>query len=168
MRRLTILVPVALALVASAAGGGPPATPGLRDCTSIEVHRLGAHFVRAFDNGDIARLDRLFAADDGDGNAATPSFQWYSTGPPGARFGHAADDRSTLMRYFRARHKQGEWLKLVWMSHGGASNGYFDFGFHVHRQARDLRRPGTFEGKGAAICSERGVQMAVWSVGPRI
>jgi hypothetical protein len=168
MYRFAAVLALVGLFAATATAGNPPAAPGLRDCTSVEVHRLGARFVHAFDKGDGATLDRLFAADDGDHNAATPSFQWYSTGPPGTRFGRAADDRSTLMRYFRARHKQGEWLKLVWMSRGGASHGYFDFAFHVHRQARDLRRPGTFEGKGAAICSDRGAQIAVWSVGLRL
>jgi hypothetical protein len=169
MARLAALATIVLAFGGSAgAGGRPPAAPGLHDCTPAEAHRVAARFVHAFDHGEFGLLDRLFAADDGDGDAGTPSFQWYSTGAPGPRFGRAADDRSTLISYVRARHRQGEWLKLVWMSRGGASNGYFDFGFHVHRQARDLRRPGTFLGKGAAICSDHGAQLAVWSVGPRL
>ena len=77
-------------------------------------------------------------------------------------------DRSTLIRYFAARHRRGEQLRLVFMSRGGNSNGYFNFGFHIHRQARDLQRAGVFEGKGAAICSNAGAQLAVWSVGPRV
>ena len=49
---------------------------------------------------------------DHDGDAGTPSFQWYSTGKPGARFGRDAEDRSTLIPYFRARHRRGERFRL--------------------------------------------------------
>ena len=139
-----------------------------RDCAVAEGHRLVARFIRAFNAGASARLDALWAKDDHDGDAGTPSFQWYSTGKPGARFGREAANRSTLIRYFAARHRRGERLRLIYMSRGGNSNGYFDFVFHIHRQARDLRRPGVFEGKGAAICSHAGAQLAVWSVGPRV
>ena len=148
-----------------AAGNG-----AARDCGPKEARRLVSSFIRAFNTGDGARLDSLFAEDDGDGNSATPSFQWYSTGPPGQRYGAAADDRSSLIRYFAVRHEHGERLGLLSMSHGGSApgNGYFSFGFHIHRQARDLLRPGAFEGKGAAICVTGRPQIAVWSVGPRI
>jgi hypothetical protein len=141
-----------------------------RDCGSEEAHQLVMNFMRAFNVGNGARLDALFAHDDGDGNSATPSFQWYSTGKPGPRFGRAAENRSTLIPYLAARHKKGERLGLVWMSHGGSApgSGYFSFGFHIHRKARDLLRPGVFEGKGAAICVTGRPQIAVWSVGPRI
>jgi S1-C subfamily serine protease len=116
-----------------------------RDCSSDETHQLVLRFIRAFNAGKTARLDALFAEDDGDGNAATPSFQWYSTGPPGQRFGRIADDRSTLMHYFAMRHNHGERLRLLWMSHGGTApgKGYFDF----------------------AICLTGRPQIAVWSVG---
>src|SRR5438105_2284348 len=140
----------------------------IRDCTVPEAHQLVARFIRAFDAGARARLDALWAKDDHDGNAGTPSFQWYSIGKPGARAGREAEDRSTLIRYFAARHRRGEQFRLVFMSRGGNSNGYFNFGFHIHRQARDLQRPGVFEGKGAAICSNAGAQLAVWSVGRRV
>jgi hypothetical protein len=140
----------------------------VRDCAPDEVQTLVRQFVTAFNAGKVARLDKLFAKDDHDGDAATPSFQWYSTGPPGARAAPAAESRATLMRYFAARHRRGERLRLVWLSNGGPSNGYFSFGFHIHRAARDMRRPGTFEGKGAAICVTNRAQLAAWSVGRRI
>jgi len=148
-----------------AAGNG-----AARDCRPEEARRLVLSFIRAFNAGDGARLESLFAADDGDGDAATPSFQWYSTGPPGQRYGRAADDRSSLIRYFAVRHTHGERLGLLSMSHGGGApgSGYFSFGFHIHRQAHDLPRPGAFEGKGAATCVTGRPQIAVWSVGPRI
>jgi hypothetical protein len=161
------VLPVAgvIGSIGSAAARQPTA---VRDCSPEEAQQVVAHFTRAFNVGKIARLDNLFAKDDHDGDVATPSFQWYSTGPPGARFGRAAEKRSTLMRYFRKRHRQGERLYLLWMSRGGNDgDGYFSFGFHVRRQARGLR-PTAFEGKGAVICSNSAAQIAVWSVGPRL
>ena len=166
MKRTIVLVVAAISLSVPAASAPAPTT--IRDCTPDEVHSLVLRFIGAFNGGKIAQLDKLFAKDDHDGDSATPSFQWYSTGKPGARFGKEAENRATLMRYFAARHRRGERLRLVWMSGGGNAYGYFGFGFHLHRQARDLQRPGTFQGKGAAICSERGAQIAVWSVGRRI
>jgi hypothetical protein len=139
-----------------------------RDCTVAETHLLVARFIRAFNVGAGARLDALWAKDDHDGDAGTPSFQWYSTSKPGDRAGREAADRSTLIRYFAARHRRGERLRLVYMSTGGNANGYFHFAFQIHRRARDMRRPGVFEGKGAAICSRFGAQLAVWSVGSRV
>jgi hypothetical protein len=140
----------------------------VRDCTVAEVHQLVARFIRAFNAGASGQLGTLWAKDDHDGDAGTPSFQWYSTGKPGARLGREAEDRSTLIRYFQVRHRRGERLGLVSMSLGGNANGYFHFGFRIRRQARDMRRPGVFEGKGAAICSSARAQLAVWSVGPRV
>ena len=84
----------------------------MRDCTVPEVHQLVARFIRAFNAGTSGRLDALWAQDDHDGDAGTPSFQWYSTGKPGARFGRDAEDRSTLIPYFRARHRRGERFRL--------------------------------------------------------
>jgi hypothetical protein len=168
-RTILVVAVLAVGLWANAARStGVSARTAIRDCTPDEVHTLVLQFIAAFNAGKVARLDKLFAKDDHDGNAATPSFQWYSTGPPGARAGHVAENRSTLTRYFAARHRRGERLRLVWMSGGGPANGYFHFGFHIHRAARDMRRPGTFEGKGASICSGDRAQLAVWSVGPRI
>jgi hypothetical protein len=178
--RLTVATASAVAAALVCVGSGLTANQGqtrrhvsvsgkpIRDCTVPEVHQLVARFIRAFNAGTSGKLDALWAQDDHDGDAGTPSFQWYSTGKPGARFGPDAEDRSTLISYFRARHRRGERLRLVSMSRGGNANGYFHFGFHIRRRARDMRHPGVFEGKGAAICSSAGAQLAVWSIGPRL
>src|SRR2546421_4976895 len=118
-----------------------------RGCTVPEAHQLVARFIRAFDAGASRRLDALWAKDDHDGDAGTPSFQWYSTGKPGARAGREAEDRSTLIRYFAARHRRGEQLRLVFMSRGGNSNGYFNFGFHIHRQSTGFTAAGGIRGQ---------------------
>jgi hypothetical protein len=122
-------------------------------------------FTRAFNAGDIRKLDGLFARK---GIHGRPGFQWYSTGPPGARFGSVAENRSTLMSYFAARHRARERLKLLQLSGGNADdNAYADFGFQILRQARGLRAT-AFEGKGASICSRYGARIAVWSTGPSV
>src|SRR5919198_1217473 len=133
MKRVLVLGAAALTLVASSGGAAASVSTNttIRDCTPDEAHTLVLNFTRAFNAGKIARLDKLWAKDDHDGDAATPSFQWYSTGKPGARFGADADNRATLMRYFAARHRKGERLRLVWMSHGGNSYGYFEFAFQI-------------------------------------
>ena len=165
--RLAAVGVAALAVTTGYAGSVTPVRAAtVRDCTPQEVHQLVLQFIRAFNKGDSAQLDTLFAADDGDGDAGTPSFQWYSTDKPGRRLGSAADDRSTLIRYLAARHRLGERLQVLSMSRGNNSNGYFDFVFWIVRRARDL--PATkYEGKGAAICSGGAARIAVWSMARR-
>ena len=85
----------------------------------------------------------------------------------GARLGPAAYDRSTLMPYFRARHRAGEHLRLVRFRGGGNANGFSHFQFFIERRARALR-PTVYEGKGAAICAASGDTISVWSVGRRV
>jgi hypothetical protein len=127
------------------------------------VRTLVGRFFAGFAAGNTSRLDALFAADDGDGDAGTPSFQWYSTDGPGRRLGRAAADRATLMPYFASRHRLGERLRLIWLSRGVNANGYFHFQFKLVRQARDLR-PTRFDGKGAATCAGTRARIAVWSM----
>jgi hypothetical protein len=113
----------------------------------------------------MRKLDGLFARK---GSHGSPGFQWYSTGPPGARFGSAATNRSTLMSYFATRHRARERLKVLQLSGGNANdNAYADFAFHILRQARGLRAT-AFEGKGASICSRYGARIAVWAIGPPV
>ena len=80
------------------------------------------------------------------------------------RLGPAAYNRSTLIPYFRSRHRAGERLRLVRFRGNGNSNGYAHFGFAIERRARALR-PTVYEGKGAAICAASGDTISVWSIG---
>ena len=91
-------------------------------------------FVRAFNARNLPALDRAFSP--------AASFNWFSTDAPGSRLGPAAYDRSTLMPYFRARHRAGEQLRLVRFSGGGNSNGYAHFGLAIERRARTLPADG--------------------------
>jgi hypothetical protein len=153
------------AVAATAAHASSPQASRVRDCRPGEVKDGVVAFTRAFNAGDIRKLDGLFARK---GTHGRPGFQWYSTGPPGARFGSAATNRATLMSYFAARHRARERLKLLQLSGGNADdNAYADFAFHILRQARGLRAT-AFEGKGASICSRYGARIAVWAIGPTV
>jgi hypothetical protein len=154
MRRALPVV-VALALVPAALSAGE-LPPDVEQCAPGDARVVAERFVRAFNARNIPALDRVFAP--------AASFNWYSTGAPGKRLGRAAYDRSTLMAYFRARHRQGERLRLVWISLAGNSNGYGHFGFRVERRARALA-PTVYEGKGAIICATSGDTISVWSFG---
>lgn len=153
------------AVAATTAHASSPEASRVRDCRPGEVEHGVVAFTRAFNGGDLRRLDGLFARKGINGRAG---FQWYSTGPPGSRFGSAATNRSTLMSYFAARHRAGERLKLLQLSGGRADdNAYADFAFQILRQARGLRAT-AFEGKGASICSRYSARIAVWAVGPPV
>jgi hypothetical protein len=153
------------AVAATAAHASSPEARRVRDCRPGEVEHGVVAFTRAFNAGDIRKLDGLFARK---GTHGEPGFQWYSTGPPGARFGGAATNRSTLMSYFAARHRARERLTLLRLSGGNADdNAYADFAFQILRQARGLRAT-AFEGKGASICSRYGARIAIWAIGPPV
>jgi hypothetical protein len=154
--RFALAVVLALAL-APAAGSAATLPPDQQDCAAGEAQLLVQRFVRAFNARNLPTLERVFAP--------AASFNWFSTGAPGARLGPAAHDRSTLLPYFRARHRAGERLRLVRFSGGGNANGYSHFQFFIERRARALP-PKVYEGKGAAICAASGDTISVWSVGP--
>jgi hypothetical protein len=73
-------------------------------CTAGEVETLVQRFIDVFNRGDARALDLLFAQE--------PEFEWYSTDAPGERFTPVANDRPSLVPYFRDRHAAGEQLTL--------------------------------------------------------
>jgi hypothetical protein len=156
--RFALAVVLALALAPAAV---PAATlpPDQQACMPGEARLVVQRFVRAFNARDLPALDRVFSP--------ASSFNWFSTGRPGPRLGPAAYDRSTLLPYFRARHRAGERLRLVRFRGGGNANGYSHFQFFIERRARALT-PTVYEGKGAAICAAGGDTISVWSVGGRV
>jgi hypothetical protein len=153
---LAVVLTLALAPAATSAVTLPP---DQQDCAPGEAGQVVQRFVRAFNARDLPALDRVFAP--------AASFNWFSTGRPGPRLGPAAYDRSTLLSYFRARHRAGERLRLVRFRGGGNANGYSHFQFFIERRARALA-PTVYEGKGAAICAVSGDTISVWSVGRRV
>jgi hypothetical protein len=156
--RVALVAVLALLLVPAAVSGGE-LPPDVEDCAAGEAHAVVERFVRVFNARNIPALDRVFAP--------TPSFNWYSTGGPGVRLGPAAYNRSTLLPYFRARHRTGERLRLVRFQGGGNASGYSHFQFRIERRTRTLA-PTVYQGKGAAICAASGNTISVWSVGGRV
>jgi hypothetical protein len=128
-------------------------------CVAADVEALAGRFVDAFNRGDLAELDRVFAKE--------PEFDWYSTGAPGERLLPIAADRESLVPYFRDRHSRGERLALRTFRFNGNTRGVRTYGnveFTLMRQGDDLA-PTAYQGKGAALCyRSRPDAVIVWSM----
>lgn len=129
-------------------------------CTAGEVEALVARFIGAFNSGDLGALDDVFARE--------PEFEWYSTDAPGERFTPLANDRPSLVPYFRDRHALSEQLTLRSFTFNGNTTGsrtYGNFVYMLTRSAADLG-PTPYRGKGAAFCyRNRSDVIFVWSMG---
>ncbi len=112
--------------------------------------------MRAFNAGDQPALQRLWAR-------AGHGFAWYSTDAPGRRISPAAEDRSTLGRYFAERHGHQEALRLTSFQFNGNTAGYGNFQYELIRQANDLAAT-AYVGKGAAVCDTTPRTLGVWSM----
>jgi hypothetical protein len=129
-------------------------------CASAEVGSVVVRFVDAFNAGNLARLDRLFAR--------KPDFRWYATDAPGRRFFPISRDRAGLIHYFARRHGRGERLELRSLSINGNTDArpkpYGNFDYRLVRSADDLS-PTNYQGKGALHCyRSRQDAIIVWSM----
>ena len=104
--------------LASVASGSPTDAP---PCGRSPTR----HGFVAFDRGDYAKLDSLFAT--------KPDFQWYSSPPPGRRLGRAAGDRDTLIPYIRRRHARHDRLCLLTFHFTGRARHWSNFWFELRR-----------------------------------
>lgn len=90
---------------------------------------------------------------------------WYSV-TEGRRRHFVAYARRPLLRYFAARHRRHERLRLLELAVGPEGEGTAGFSFRVRRTARDLRSIGITNtvatGKGSVACG-RG-KIFVWSM----
>jgi hypothetical protein len=138
----------------------PFASPGGVRCDVATFRAAVAAFVRAFNRGDLPRLDRLFSR---------RNFVWYSSTAPGTRLLPDASSRASLIPYFRRRHSRGDRLTLLTYRFNGYERardlGHFELS--GRRRADDFRQGSWFpiEGKGALDCSKRPVTIAVMSLG---
>jgi hypothetical protein len=150
---------VALVAVLASAMFLPISRANARACTPSQVHSAFSSFVSAFDGGDSAGLDKLFA---GPG-----SFVWYSSSPPGRRFSPRAERRDTLIAYFRSRHAAHDRIRILSFQFNGNSAAVGNFEYRLRRSARDFREGAWFviSGKGAALCKGTQVRFVVMSVG---
>lgn len=141
---------VALALCASVAR-----TSSGVAAAGCDARPVVEEFTAALNQGDLARLDQLFARD-GEG------WNWYSVGDrAGQRLAPASHVRDTLSGYFASRVAQHERLSLINIDENG--NGHF--GLLLTRRADDLRdgEPVQRAGKGWVSCSTG--KIGVWSLG---
>lgn len=152
-RRLALgLTVVALATPLIALAAEPAARPGAVSCSARSIVD---EFVAAMDQGDLDRLDSLFAGE-------SEGWAWYSVADrSGQRLGVAARKRATLRAYFAERVRKHEQLRVVEFRESTSGN----FTFVVHRRADDLFGGGQVLrlGKGRVLC-EAG-QVGVWSLG---
>jgi hypothetical protein len=148
--------PLAFLLAAALIPASPSAATG-ESCDERGTRELVTRFISAFNRGDVKTLDRLFARGTG--------WQWYAVGTaPGKRIQAAAYNRGTLVKYFRARHRQRERLVLVSFQYNGWSSGYAHFEYQLLRRAADMRKPvpRTYAGRGAVSCWAG--RLAIWSM----
>jgi hypothetical protein len=158
--RTALAFAVVLAVAAVAAGEATPfvrvPATAARDCTSAESRAAFDAVLATFNAGDVQNLDHVIEP--------APSFVWFSDSGAGRRLGDDSKDRTTLAQYFKQRRAQRDRLSVVSWRGGGNANGYSHFQFFLNRSSRD-ELPSRYEGKGAAICSDDGNRVAVWSMG---
>lgn len=134
--------------VASARSGG---------CTASATEMLVRTFVRRYDRADVAAADRLWAHE--------PYFQWFSSGPPGARLGASAYNRATLAHYFRSRARVHERLRITELHAGfDPQRNIVNFSGKLVRNTADLAAGPPHDFKGAAACANGGPILIVWSM----
>jgi hypothetical protein len=126
-------------------------------CTPDGVRQIVERFTDAFNRGDLANLDQL---------VSDQRFGWYSTDAPGQRFNAEASDRSTLMAYFAARHRQHERLVLQSVDVTFTNPGAAGFVFRLTRSADDGLPPTAYEGKGEVQCAVQASTLTVWAMAP--
>ena len=145
-------------LVAAAFFAASPTTAAGESCDERGTRELVSRFISAFNRGDVKRLDRLFARG--------MWWRWYAVGTaPGKRIQKAAYNRTTLIKYFGARHRKHERLELLSFQYVGRWDGYGHFQYELWRSADDMRTPAprTYVGRGAVSCWAG--RLAVWGMG---
>ena len=126
-------------------------------CTAVTTKALVQKFVRSYDRGQVAVIDRLWARE--------PYFQWFSTRAPGARLGPAAYNRSTLASYFRARMRARENLRVIKLGAGyDPKRNIVNFAGKLVRSADDLPAGAPQDFKGAVQCGLEQPLLIVWSM----
>ena len=160
---LMLVVAVALpgAVVATSVGsdgaGSSPEGSVRRACTADATKGLVRAFVRGYDHGQVKAIERMWAH--------VPRFQWFSAGPPGARLGQRAYDRSTLVAYFRSRVRAKEQIRLTQLVAGyDSTRDIVNFSGKLVRSAKGIRPRGPKDFKGAADCLSGRPLLIGWSM----
>ena len=130
---------------------------GADRCDPAETNAVVERFIAAFNAGDLAVLDRVFAPEG--------RFRWYSVDAPGERLRSESLRRSTLVGYFAERHARRERLALRSWRFNGRRGSLGHFEFRLTRRATDLD-PMPYAGKGAIDCGLRPRAIVVLAMGP--
>lgn len=177
MRLVAISVVLAIGLAGCGSDGGSPASganepkesasaatlqgPALGSgaCGKPKARRAFTSFLRAFNRGDYAALDSLFAAQ--------PAFAWFSSNDPGTRLRKRAERRDTLVAYFRWRHFEHDRLRLAYLTVNTGAPHSTGLGFELRRSAADLRDGEwlAVSGKAGLTCHEGRPKFLVISLG---
>lgn len=75
------------------------------DCDAAEARAMLDAYVFAFNQGRYDALNNLIAPE--------PMFVWHAVAPPRGRTAPRSSDRTTLSRYFKARHSKREVLRIT-------------------------------------------------------
>ena len=151
---------LALAAVAAALNAAGSASGARTPCDEPASRAAFGAFLTAFNRGDAATLDGLFAP--------AGQFGWYSSAPPKGRVQQASRNRATLAAYFRSRHARDEKLGLVKFNYASAQprSGATVANFNgiLTRRAADvpMRKRGF---KAALRCTDTERQFVVVSIG---
>lgn len=138
----------------------PFASQGGVRCDVTAVRSTLGAFVRAYNRGDVRRLDRLFSRE---------GFAWYFATGPSRELRGAKQNRRSLITYFRERHRHGDRLALGKYRFNGydraRDRGHFELA--GRRRADDFHdgRWSTMVGKGALDCSRPPAALALLLVG---
>jgi len=142
----------ALLALATLAAAAAVATSDHGAAATCSARPVVDAFVGAFNRGDLAAADDLFARE-GEG------WVWYfSNDRSGRRLGPAASRRDTLRGYLAERIRRHETFRLLRFEEGGDGN----FTFLLRRRADDLRAVERV-GKGWVSCSTG--KIGVWGIG---
>lgn len=159
--RVLVVIGATVAFVGCASsassGAGSSAEQARGSCTADATKVLVRAFVRGYDNGELRRINRMWAKE--------PRFQWFSAGPPGARLGERAYDRTTLTSYFRSRAQAQERIRLTKLNAAyDPARGIVNFNGKLVRSAKGTRPQGPKDFKGAADCLSGRPILIVWSM----
>jgi ketosteroid isomerase-like protein len=153
---LTLACSAVLLVLASCQGVlGTRSAGSSNACSPNDVRQLVERFIDAFNRGDLVQLDHL---------VSDQLFVWYATDAPGERFKAEAEDRSTLIAYFAARHQQHERLALNSLDVTFTNDRAGGFTFSVTRSADDGSPPSRYDGKGEVQCATRPISLGVWAM----
>ena len=124
-------------------------------CDRSEVRELIDKFVAAYNRGDVAYLDQVWAQG--------PDFFWYFVQDDVLRRGSLAKDRSTLPVYFAERTAYDEELTLrrLAIKWERGWHGAWDIAFELTRRSDHLEASGRYLGKAAATCQH----LHAWAMG---